>query len=549
MSNRQEKINLLLQRTNLKTEQELQEYLKREYYTAKPIITDGEYDELFGDKDYVGYTVDAQTSPWNVLEHKIPMGSLEKIKTWEQAVKWVGDRKVIWEPKLDGLSMEAVYENGILKHAILRGGGDKGEDIYKNAKNFIGVPQTIKTDALYVSVRGEVVISQSNFNKLVQLSNEAYSNRRNCIAGICRRYDGQYSNLLSFYTYDIIEEYSNSKIRAQGSETDKIMNLYHLGFKIPFAFNTMTEEKYHKYADIRNSAEEFQMDGLVIKCQDMSEQIALKFEPNGELTKVTGYTWEVGSTGKLVPVIHFEPVVVGGTKLTKASVGSYKIYQELNATEGSVVEVKKMNDVIPKVVRTVERNENEILEVPFICPVCGEGLAEKGTDLYCVNNDCPIKVELSCTSVYNAMIIKGITDKWVTELIKTNVIKQPADVIRVKAEDIANIEGYSLKTGTKIVEHFENEINKMYANGDKYLAQFLKMIPIPSLGEKAYEKFTNIFSDVRDFETWIKDIQHKDVNQLKAALGNAAGEKAFDYMKGHKQEIIELINATKELLY
>lgn len=546
--NRQEKINLLLQKTNLKTEQELQEYLKRQYYTAQPIITDAEYDELFGDKDYVGYNTDSQTSPWNILEHKIPMGSLEKLKTWEQAIKWVKNRKVIWEPKLDGLSMEVVYEKGLLKHAILRGGGDKGEDIYKNAKNFIGIPSSIQTTSNYVSVRGEVVISQTNFNKLKQLSNEAYSNRRNCVPGICRRYDGQYSNLLSFYAYDIIEECNLDINELYKTETDKLIKLYQYKFKVPFAYNEMTEENYQKYGNIRNSAEEFQMDGLVIKCQDMSEQIALKFEPNGEQTKVTEYTWEIGSTGKLVPVIHFESVNVGGTNLTKASVGSYKLYKELNAPKGSIVEVRKMNDVIPKVTKVIERS-NEILEIPFTCPSCNDTLVEKGADLYCVNTKCPVKIEQSCIAVYNAMIIKGITDKWIKELIKMNIITKPADVVKITAEDISKVEGYSLNTGNKIVEHFINEINKMYANGDKYLAQFLRMIPIPSLGTKAYEKFANIFENVRDFETYIKDIENKDINQLKAAIGNAAGTKAFEYLTEHKQEIVELIAATKELLF
>ena len=519
-----------------------QEYFKKKYYeSGNSELSDAEYDKYFGDNDYVGYTVDTQNSPWTVMEHKIPMGSLEKLKTWEQAIKWIENKKVIWEPKLDGLSMEIIYEKGLLKHAILRGGGDKGEDIYKNAKNFIGIPNSIQTSSNYVSVRGEVVISQSNFNRLKELSNEAYTNRRNCVPGICRRYDGQYSNLLSFYTYDIIED--NVKYE---SESDKLLKLYHYGFKIPFAFNEMTEENYQKYADIRNTAEEFQMDGLVIKCQDLSAQIALKFEPNGEQTKVTGYTWDIGSTGKLVPVIHFEPVIVGGTKLTKASVGSYKIYQELKATEGSIVEVKKMNDVIPKVTRVIKRNEDGILEVPFICPVCGEDLAEKGTDLYCVNDKCQVKIEQSCTAIYNSNPIKRITDKWIKELIKMNVITKPADVITIKAEYIAKVEGYSLNTGNKITQHFK-DLSNMILNNDKDLIKFLRMIPIPSLGAKAYEKFVNMFSNINDVETWVRNIKNENINQIKSAIGNSAGTKAFEYITSHQTEIIELINAIKTL--
>lgn len=549
-----EQVKLWLEQLNSNTitqEEKLkaQEYFKKKYYeSGDSELTDEQYDKYFGANDYVGYTVDAQTSPWNVLPHKIAMGSLPKLTTWEQAENWLKTHpNNIWEPKLDGLSMELVYEYGKLVHAILRGGGDAGEDILKNAINFKGVVKSLNTFCKYISVRGEVVIAKSSFDELVKISNEAYSNRRNCVPGICRRYDGQYSNYLSFYAYDIIEQTEDST-KMYETETDKVFALYNYGFKVPFAFNTMTKEDYLKYASLRNDAEDFQMDGLVIKTQDMKEQIALKFPANGETTTVTNYTWEVGSTGKLVPVVHFEKVNVGGTNLTKASVGSFKIYKELNAPIGSTVKVKKMNDVIPKVTETIFKSDR-LLEIPTKCPACGSTLVEKGTDLYCVNDSCPVKLEQSCTAVYKAIPLKGITDKWIKELINLQVIKTPADVILVKEEDIARIDGYSLKTGQKIVEHFTEQVNIIFANNDKYLINFLKMIPIPSLGGKAIEKFATIFADIADFETWLYNIDENTINQLKASIGNSAGTKAYEYLTKNKNEIINLIEAMKTKLF
>jgi DNA ligase (NAD+) len=202
--------------------------------------------------------------------------------------------------------------------AVLRGDGEKGENIYNNAINFAGIPKQLP-QPITIQVKGEAVISQSNFIKLLGLSNEAYKNRRNCIPGICRRFDGQYSSLLSFYAYTL-EDYSNADKKSQ------LIKLYNLGFKIPFAKLTMTEDEYNAFGDIRDTAEDFQMDRLVLKTNDGLHEIALKFEPKGEISTVTEYTWEVGTTGKLVPKIHFEQVNVGGSNLTQAAVGSYNGY-------------------------------------------------------------------------------------------------------------------------------------------------------------------------------------------------------------------------------
>lgn len=535
-----ERLIELMKKTNTSSEKELQEKLKKEYYSNVPLITDEEYDELFGDKDYVGYTPD-NNSQWKVLEHKIQMGSLDKIKTWVDAQRWINNRKVVWQPKLDGLSMELVYQKGKLTHAILRGGGDKGEDILNNAINFQGV-LPITNEMMYnVSVRGEVVISQSNFDSLKKDSNEAYSNRRNCIPGICRRYDGKYSKLLSFYTYDIIFYDDNKNILPKyNSYLDKIIELHNLGFKLPFTVKEMSEEMYNRYADIRNTSEEFQMDGLVIKSLEDSSMIALKFAPNGEQTKVTGYSWDVGSTGKLVPVIHFEQIEIGGTKLTKASVGSYKLFKDLDAPIGSIVEVRKMNDVIPKVTKRISKSSNN-LESPTICPVCGSNLQLIGADLYCVNNKCQVKILQSCTQVYSTIMMKGITANWVKGLVDNNIIQEPSDVLKVTAEDISKIKGYSINTGEKIVQHIKFKISEIRDNN--LIKSFLSMIPIPTIGGKALDKFSEMFTSLEELESWLISWSIDRHSELNRTLGNSKGDKAFEYINldSNRQNILNLL--------
>lgn len=534
----------LMKKIGVVDEKVLQEKLKKAYYEGEPIITDEQYDELFGDKDYVGYTVE-QNGPWEVLEHKIAMGSLNKIKTWKDAQKFVdAHKKVVWEPKLDGLSIELVYEFGKLTHAILRGGGDKGEDILKNAINFQYVPQEIPITVSYVSIRGEVVISQSSFNQLRQTSGADYSNRRNCVPGICRRYDGKYSDFLSFWAYDIYEE-TDWEIKFYSSELEKLTTLYNYGFKVPFAYNVMSEEQYNDYGKMRDTAEEFQMDGLVIKSLDMSEQIALKFDPNGEETVVTEYTWEVGSTGKLVPIVHFETVNVGGTNLTKASVGSYRAYIELNAPIGSKVKVRKMNDVIPKVTEVIQKSSNT-LNIPAICPICKSHLERQGADLYCVNKKCPVKLEGKCTAVYWAASIKGVTDKWVKELIKLGKIQKPSDVLRVTPEDIASIDGYSLNKGNQIMSHLTQAFSESFKSNNVTL--ILQSLSIPTIGGKALDKLIGYVGNFATLEDMTIDAYlEKAKTDLLQILGNSKGTKVFEYFKENKEEIKDLIETIRNI--
>ena len=550
-----DKLVALMKQVGVVDEKVLQEKLKHAYYTGTPVISDEQYDELFGDKDYVGYTPD-QNGPWQVLKHKIAMGSLNKIKTWKDAEDFVKkhQNQVVWEPKLDGLSMELVYEQGYLTHAILRGGGDEGEDVLKNARHFNFVPATLdpklwhERKADYISVRGEVVISQSNFKQLLEETKESYSNRRNCVPGICRRYDGAYSDYLSFWSYDIIEQNDQQETLQYSNELDKLVALYSYGFKLPFAFNIMSETGYNEYGDIRDTAEDFQMDGLVIKALDMSEQIALKFEPKGEQTTVTDYTWEVGSTGKLVPIIWFEPVTVGGTKLQKASGASLRNIRNLNAPIGSIVEVRKMNDVIPKVTRRITSSEQE-LSVPTHCPICGSILEEQGADLYCINPDCKVKLENKCTAVYWAVAIKGITDGWIKKLIDMEVIKEPADVLKVTAEQMVSAGNFSMQRAEKVLAELKQKWKAIVEQDD--FKTFLYMLPIPTISGKSFDKLCSIFSFVNQldaFERFLIQPADGQRQELIDELGNAKGTKAYEYLRENSLQILRLLLSLKELV-
>ena len=543
MTEQNKRLIELMTQTGTVDKATLQEKLKRLYYEeGNSPISDAEYDELFPN-DYIGYTPE-QNGPWTVLPHKIPMGSLSKIKTWEDAQNWLKDKgQVIWQPKLDGLSIELVYEFGKLTHAILRGGGTEGEDVLKNAKNFQYVPDEVDTTIPYVSVRGEVVISNESFGKLLINSQESYSNRRNCVPGICRRYDGKYSEYLSFWAYDVYGV-DSQEVRVYSSEQEKLLKLNNYGFKIPFSKIDMTEIEYQGYGNIRNTAEEFQMDGLVIKCNDLSDQIALKFEPNGEQTTVTDYTWEVGTTGKLVPIIWFEPVNVGGTTLKKASGASLRNIKQLGAPIGSIVEVRKMNDVIPKVTKCVKPSDKPI-DIPAYCPVCDSMLVEQGADIYCTNPKCRVKMENKCTSVYWPVAIKGIKDGWIKKLMEENLIVEPKDVLQVSYRQLAST-GMSETRAQKVIEELRTSWGNIIKNDD--VLKVLQMLPIPSIAGKAQEKLAQYFNTIEELLAYLivlDDIESKQT--MIDLLGNSKGNAAYNYFVENKDQIKDLIFGLKEL--
>jgi DNA ligase (NAD+) len=279
------------------------------------------------------------------------------------------------------------------------------------------------------------------------------------------------------------------------------------------------------------------MDGLVIKVIDTNEQIALKFEPKGEITTVTKFGWEIGTTGKLVPKIFFNVVNVGGSNLSQAAIGSYQGYLDLDAPIGSKVLVKKMGDVIPKVTKVVERS-NENLDLPTTCPRCNSVLIHKGADLYCENALCPVKIKLKCSAVFNSLGIKGVTPEWINKLVDMKKIEYNYQVVQCTWEDIMSTGGYSENRAKWVIEEMKNKFQEILS-GSK-VVNLLWMLPIPTVSNTAYEKMAKEFPLIEELYRYIC-AGNIEKDYWIGILGKSKGTKVTEYLIENLEQIKLLI--------
>ena len=508
---------------------ELQQLLKKAYYEGSAIITDEEYDNMFNiNIESIGYSINK--TYWPVSKHLYQMGSLRKIKTYKEAKEWITTHgEVIIEPKLDGLSICFYYVNGICTSAVLRGDGITGEDILVNARKFDGFKESVSPEIK--AVRGEIVISLSNFEKI----RDQYSNRRNAVSGICRRQDGEFCDLLSFYAYDVQLEMPVDN----NTELANMSLLYNEGFKVPFVYKNLTEEQYLKLGNIRLNAEPFQMDGLVLKINDIAiqkhcgikdmrplGQIAVKFPPlsEGGETVLTGYEWNVGSTGAVIPKAIFKTVDLQGSKVSKAAMGSLQQVLDMNMGIGSRILVKKMGDVIPKITDVLERIG--IPEIPDKCPDCGTPLVRIGANLFCQNPECPQKLIAVCNHFIRALKVKGLGSAFVNKLIQNKIISQPMQLISLTPEILSKGAQMSLTRASNAILLIKDALKQLPIN------KILNLFLIKGISDKTYDIINNYYKD--DISKLISITKEESIK----LLGEVKGTDFYEFINQEKDAIL-----------
>ena len=361
--------------------EELRSQLKHHqeaYYNLTPEITDSEYDALvelvksidpnIPELKSVGAPPQSH-SVWNKIKHIIPMGSLDKVNTEQEFNIWV--EKVNTEDlfithKIDGSSMELIYEKGILKRCVSRGDGIIGDDVYYNISKIPNIPHQLPYQHDII-VRGEVVMLKDVFEKLY--SNE-YANPRNTAAGKVRekKNNGNDCINLIFLAYKL--HYDQSQSRTM---TDMFNELEQLGFQVPSrkcgsietmksVFNTINKE--------RNSIQ-YEIDGLVISVNNLQNlgelgdlnmrprgQIAWKFESAKGITTVEDVRWQVGLTGIVCPVCDITPIKIGGVTITHVTLHNLTFFNNLKLFKGCKVLVSRRNDVTPYIEANLDSQTN-----------------------------------------------------------------------------------------------------------------------------------------------------------------------------------------------
>lgn len=295
-------------------------------------------------------------SEWQKAKHQIPMGSLNKVNSPTEMSSWAKDKDCkVWfvTQKLDGLSIECVYEHGILVQAITRGDGETGEDITVNVKRMGGVNSDLKDD-FNGSLRGEIIMQKSVWKQ----DFPEKANPRNAASGVSKRLDGVGVDKLNILFYQVLGDVDFETEVKQF----EWMRQHNIGCPHYWGFKTIDEVNDHwrDYQDTKRDLLNFDIDGLVIRINDLAAQmslgdkdlrplgaIAFKFDNETRESTLLDVVWEVGNSGRITPVAIVSPVVICGAEIKRASLHNVKRVEELGLYIGCKVLVSRRNDVIP----------------------------------------------------------------------------------------------------------------------------------------------------------------------------------------------------------
>lgn len=523
------------------------------YHTLdKPEITDYEYDQLYAELlklEKENPSLDLSDSPstrvggdaisqFQKVAHRKPMLSLqnsysiEDILEFDERVKKFlrSDEPVEYfaELKLDGLSMELVYEKGSLVRALTRGDGTVGEDVTHNIKTIKTIPLKLKTKRPpeLLEVRGEVVIFKKDFLEMNKAYEEAgedtFANPRNAAAGTVRQLDPKIaaSRPLKFLAY-ALGEYSGVTFSSQQNITEvlKEMGLPVLEKNLVVCSDKPEKiVKYYEDIEKKRPSLEFDIDGIVIKVNSLAQQedlglvarsprwaTAAKFKPEQAMTKIESIVVQVGRTGALTPVAIMDPVKVGGVTITNATLHNQDEIDRKDVRIGDTVFIQRAGDVIPEVVSVhlPDRPKNsKPFKIPLQCPSCGT-LAHRGEDdavLRCLNTKCPAKIKESIKHFVSrrAMNMEKVGDKLIEALADNGLIEKFSDLYKLKKDDLLSLE----RQGEKSVD---NILKSIEVSKKTTLSRLIYSLGIRFVGEQTGKLLADHFVEVEKFLSATKE--------------------------------------------
>ena len=497
------------------------------YVYDDPIISDSEYDKLMQDLLHLEkenpnlITPDSPTqrigakplTEFKSITHKLPMLSLanamniDELKEFDKQIKkGLGQEKdveYVAEPKLDGLAVELVYENGILTHGSTRGDGTTGEDITQNLKTIRAIPLVInKNPPSLLEIRGEVYIGHSDFKKMnkkrLEKNEPPFANPRNCAAGSLRQLDplitSQRPLRIFCYAPGVIEG-----IKFE-SQKEFLNTLPDWGFpvnphvKIGSGINFLIN--YYENADQLRQTLEYDIDGVVFKVNSFQNQdelgmrsrsprwaIAGKLKTQQVTTKILNIEPSVGRTGAITPVARLEPVSVGGVLVSNATLHNQDEINRKDVRIGDTALIQRAGDVIPEVVKIIlaKRPPNtEPYVLPTMCPICEKTIHRPKGEVVarCENKNCPaqIKGQIEHFVSKNCMDIEGFGTKLVEQLVKNELIKNISDIYNLNMEILSNLDRMAEKSA-------KNILNSIEKSKHTTMARFIHALGIRNVGE------------------------------------------------------------------
>ena len=483
--------------------EELTEANYRYYTLDQPTLSDHEYDRklrrlmeleaasgLPVPPDSPSQRVGAQPAEGFVsVRHSLPMLSLEngfdfdEVREFEERIRrflgWTEPLVYVCEPKLDGLAVELIYEQGLLTRAATRGDGTTGEDVTHNIRTVRQIPLRLRgAPPEVLAVRGEVFIDVVQFQRLNREREEAgeqtYANPRNLAAGSLRQLDPAItaSRPLRFFCYGVGEVSQTLASTQYGL----LRSLGKLGLPVNHRIKSCPDLEavigfLREMEESRHDLE-YEIDGAVIKVDDLALQVRLgekaraprwalayKFKAVQEATTVLDITVSVGRTGALTPVAVLEPVFIAGVTVSRASLHNFDEVARKDVREGDRVLVQRAGDVIPEVVQVLDPDRGgraAPFAMPETCPVCGSRVVrlEGESALRCVNLSCPaiVKESIRHFAAKGGLDVEGLGPKLIDQLVEQGLVNDPAGLFFLTKEDLLGLERMAEKSAQNLIQ-------------------------------------------------------------------------------------------------
>lgn len=585
--------------------QELDAHNYRYYVLDEPSVPDAEYDRLFRELQALEaehpelVTPDSPTQrvggealgAFGEVRHEVPMLSLgnafeeDDLHAFDRSVQsglglaggdlFGGGAEVEYscEPKLDGLAVSLLYENGQLVRGATRGDGSTGEDISSNVRTIRNVPLKLQGDGWpqVLEVRGEVFMPKAGFEELnarqAETGGKTFANPRNAAAGSLRQLDPKItaSRPLEFCCYGV----GQVSGELAGTQVAMLQQLKAWGIPISRELKLArgVQDCLAYYRDIgeRRMSLAYDIDGVVFKVNNIEDQqqlgfrartphwaIAHKFPAQEELTELLDVEFQVGRTGAVTPVARLKPVKVAGVMVANATLHNMDEVARLGVMIGDTVIIRRAGDVIPQVMAVVpERRPDDArpVRIPEQCPVCGSAVertqlikrskgkesVSEGSVYRCVGRlSCQAQLKQAIIHFVSrrAMDIDGLGDKTIEQLVDEKLIASPADLYQLTFEQIIGLEGFAEVSSNKLLAAIE-------ASKRPTLARFIYALGIPDVGEetakvlaRSLASLARVRQALPEVLTYLPDIGLEVAHEIHSFFEDAHNQQVIDALLG-----------------
>lgn len=554
----------------------------RYYVLDQPAITDSEYDELFRrllklELEYPDFALSNSPTAkvggpplakFTSVRHTLPMLSLDNITNkqeltdFEQRIqrflKTTGPLEYVAEPKIDGIGVELVFENGELAVGSTRGDGINGEDITQNIRTIRSIALSLRQDGeappRLLAVRGEVFYPTEGFRRLNRQREEAgeylFANPRNAAGGALKQLDSKVtaSRPLDLFCHGMGTVEPASFV----NHADFLTSLRSWGLKpVPLTRICRNVDEIVAYQEEMESRRDnlpYEIDGVVVKVNSLELQrrlgqiarsprwaMAYKFKPRQSTTRILDIQTQVGRTGTLTPVASLEPVQLAGVTVRNASLHNMDEIQRKDIRIGDTIVIERAGDVIPYVVQVLvkERDGSErAFEMPARCPMCqAQVYREEGEAAYrCVGLSCPAKLKesLKFFGSRNALDIEGLGEKLIDQLVEKKLVADSADLYSLKEEALASLDRMGVKSAQNLIQEFSR-------SKATTLSRFVTALGIRHVGEATAKVLAHHFGTLEiimdaneDALTEVRDIGPEVAKSINGFFAEPENRRVID---------------------